>query len=171
MSGTKHSGGKATTPEAKAAKSAAAAARWGHPPPSSAKSPANDPGADPAPSAMDSLDDHDAQLGLPVTWGDSLKRKQVVEQDLINARRQVELDEARIKLDLARQRLVDRSELDKVASTIRDTWATSVRQIASDTLAKLAGLPIEAREIIKVSVEEATKAAADRVAVALRPGG
>jgi hypothetical protein len=167
MTGTKHSGGKATTPEAKAAKSAAAAARWGHPPPSSAKSPAN-ADADPAPSAMDTLDDHDAQLGLPVTWGDSLKRKQVVEQDLINARRQVELDEARIKLDLARQRLVDRSELDKTAATIRDTWATSARQIVSGVLAKLTGQSIELRTAVREAVEAEVTAAAERVAEQLK---
>lgn len=161
MSGTKKSGGKATTTEAKAAKSAAAAARWGTTAPPT-------PPPDGSPSDMDSLADHDARLGLPVTWGDSLKRKQVVEQDLINDKRRVELDEARIKLDLARQRLVDRSELDKTAATIRDAWATSARQIASDTLAALASFPVEAREMVKIAVEAATATAAERVAEALR---
>jgi hypothetical protein len=165
MTGTKRSGGKATTPKAKAAKAAAAAARWG----AAAKKPAKAKAAGPAASSsMDTLSDHDAQLGLPVTWGDSLKRKQVVEQDLINARRQVELEEAKMKLDTARQRLVERSELDKTAAIIRDTWATSARHIASDTLAALAAFPVEARELVKVAVEAATAKAAERVAEQLK---
>jgi hypothetical protein len=164
MTGTKRSGGKATTPKAKAAKAAAAAARWRGAPTKPAKAKA----AGPASSAMNTLSDHDAQLGLPVTWGDSLKRKQVVEQDLINDRRRVELEESKMKLNTARQRLVERSELDKTAAIIRDTWATSARHIASDTLAALAAFPVESRELVKVAVEATTDKAAERVAEQLK---
>jgi hypothetical protein len=156
MSGTKRSGGKATTREAKAAKVAAAAARWGNAPGAPMKKAIET-------TALESLSDHDAAIGLPVTWGDSLKRKQVVEQDLINDRRRVELEEAKMKLESARSRLVDRAELDRAVAKVRDSWWREAQQIPGLVLPRLTDLPGETRARVKVAVEVEVAAAAERV--------
>jgi hypothetical protein len=112
---------------------------------------------------MDSLKDHDAKLGLPVTWGDSLKRKQVVEQDLINARREVELDAAREDLAAKRGQRVDRVEMTKAIAQIRDSWWRNAQMVSGEVLMALPGLPMEARALVKQTVEAAVAAAAERV--------
>jgi hypothetical protein len=173
MTGKRGFSGKPPTPKARQAKRAAAIAGG------NAKAGRTQPPATPHDDALEGSVEHSPALlaafpelsGYPFPVPDSLALKDALEATLKQAKAhqaEVELEEAKAKLALTSGRQVPRSELDRTAATIRDAWATSARQIASDTLAKLAALPVEARQIIKGAVEEATAAAAERVAAALK---
>lgn len=167
MAGVKGRSGVATTREHKLAKAAAARKRWGSPEPGTlAPGP---PGKPPQPIDGDlrTIAEHDAHIGRPVTWGDALKRLQLIEQDIINERREVELEGAQVDLDERRGRLVERAELDKLATLIRDAWWTSAQQITSDTLAALASMSTESREMVRVAADAAVRKSAERVKAAL----
>lgn len=160
MTGIKgKSGGKALTAEAKAKKAAAGASR----------------GASQISTPLDpTARDPEKRLGLPVTWGDELKRRQVEGEAIQNRRREIEVQRAEVELENAkteaqesRGRLVDRSELDKVAAIIRDAWWRESQRIPGEILAALTSLPIEDRERVKRAADAAIVSAAERVKKAL----
>jgi hypothetical protein len=165
MTGKKGRSGRITTPEQKRARSDAARKRWGLPP-SVARPDADEPTDGPAPEPtgeLRTIAEHDAHIGRPMTWPDALKRLQMVEQHIINDRREVELERTRAELDEAMGRLVPRADLDAAIASIRDAWWRSAQQITSDVLSALPGLPLEARELIRKATDDAVQRAAARV--------
>jgi hypothetical protein len=170
MTGKRGFSGKPPTPEARQAKRAAAImggnAKAGR---------TSDPPAD----QVDGVPEHSPALlaafpelsGYPFPVPDSLALKDALEATLKQAKAlqaEVELEEAKAKLALTSGRQVPKSELDKTAATIRDTWATSARQIVSGVLAKLTGQSIELRTAVREAVEAEVTAAAERVAEQLK---
>lgn len=171
MTGKAGRSGKPNTPEARRAKRAAAIAGG------NAKAGRAPSGKHPAP--IEGVPAHSPSLlaafpelaGYPFPVLDSLALKDALEATLKQAKAlqaEVELEEAKAKLAMTSGRQVPKSELDKTAATIRDAWASSARQIASDTLAALVAFPVDAREMVKVAVESATAKAAERVAEQLK---
>lgn len=106
MAGKKGCTGRALTKEAKEARARAGRARWGtvHPGDMAPGAPGQPP--TPLDDPLETIADHDRQIGRPVTWPDALKRLQMIEQSIINEKREVELEEAKVKRDLARGQLL-----------------------------------------------------------------
>lgn len=165
MAGIKgQSGGKALTAEDKAKKAAATAARE-----------AKRREKLSAPAVLDPRsEDPKKRLGLPLTWGDELKRRQVEGETIQNKRRQVEVSRAEVELQRAkdeaqeaRGKLVERSELDRLAAKIRDAWWREVQQVGPQSLLKLADLSAEIRARVKDVVAAEVIAAAERVKAAI----
>ena len=100
-----------------------------------------------------------AYLGL-VGMPSDLNEIKVLEQVMAEA---VKSAHNAMDLQVARGRLVPRADLDAAIAAIRDSWWRSAQQITSDLLAALPGLPIEARELIRKSADEAVQKAAARV--------
>jgi hypothetical protein len=92
---------------------------------------------------------------------------QLIEQDIINERREVELETAQASLDEQRGRLVERTELDKLAAKIRDSWWTELASTSSLVLARFSDLPVEFRARLKQSIDQELGKAAERVRVAM----
>lgn len=161
--GAKGRSGRASTLAHKQAKSDAARKRWGLPPAGSIA-----PGTGGKPpqeltGELRTIAEHDLHMGRPVTWGDALKRMQLVEQDIINERREVELEKSRMEFDAARGLLVERSELDRALAKLRDAWWREAQQIAGLSVARLATLPGDVRAMVKVAIESEVAASAERV--------
>ena len=163
MSGKKGRSGRATTPEAKRARSDAARKRWGQPPAGTYAPGA--PGQPPQELVGDlrTIAEHDEHMGRPVTWGDALKRMQLVEQDIINERREVELDEARLKFSVAAGKMVERAELERAVLKVRDAWWREVQSVAGMVLQRLSAMSGDDRAAIKLAVDAEVAAAAKRV--------
>lgn len=154
--------GLATTAEAKANRANAARARWGQPPVAMPQTPGDSPITD-----LRTIAEHDAKIGQPVSWGDALKRMQLIEQDIINERREIELETAQAALDEQRGRLVERAELDKLAAKIRDSWWSELAIISGLVLAKFSDLPMEIRARLKQGIDQELAAASERVRMAM----
>lgn len=152
------SGGKALTPEDKAKKMAAAAARVAQdlPPPDPAHADADDPVL---------------RLGKPLTWGDELKRQQVEGERIQNRRRHVEVDRAAVELaraqderDEARGKLVLKTDRDKA---LADLAAVMVADLSILVDAGVALVPVEhrpqARHLMDKAVAQYRQVIADRL--------
>lgn len=143
------SGGKATTAEEKAKKSAAAQARE---------------------ARRAKINATKGKLGDPVTYGDLLKSVQVDGELLQNERRaievqrsEVELQRAKDEAEQARGSWVLKTEKDKAIASIRDAWWREVQQVAGLALTRLSALPAETRAQIKAAVDAEVAQAAERV--------
>jgi len=165
MSGVKGRSGRVSNLESRLRKSNSAASSHGAPAPypdveaaaAAMREQAGDPGA------LLTLPEHDSLLGKPQTWGDALKRLQLVEQDRINEKRSLEVEKAQAELDLARGRMIPREELDRSIARVRDAWWVNASQIVNLSLARLSSLSMADREKVKAAVEEEVLAAALRV--------
>ncbi len=163
MTGKKGRSGRAPTREAKAARAAAANKRWGKlPPNATATSFAGQPG-EALVGELRTIAEHDLRLGRPLTWGDAQKRLALIEQGIINERREVELEAAQIDNDTKRGKLVERAELDRLAARARDVWWTEVQRIGPAVVALFADASAEIRARIKDAVASEAIAAAERV--------
>ena len=167
MSGKKGRSGRATTPEAKRARSDAARKRWGQPPAGTYAPGA--PGQPPQELVGDlrTIAEHDEHMGRPVTWGDALKRLQLVEQNIVNDRREVELDEARLKFAVAAGKMVERAELERAVLKVRDAGWSEAQRIAGMVLARLSDLSGDDRARIKTAIEGEVAGWAERVKAAM----
>lgn len=164
MTGVKGRSGRAKNLDGIKDKVRAAKARWAQeiPPPRDPEVEASIAGDE-----LITIEQHDKLLGKPMTYGDALKRLQLVEQHTINQRRAEEL--AQVRFDNAERRglYVERKEMDRMAGRIRDAWWQEVQQVAGLALARLADLPGEARVRVKQAIADEIAAAAERVRTSL----
>lgn len=163
MSGKKGRSGRATTPEAKRARSDAARKRWGQPPAGTYAPGAPGHGPQELVGELRTIAEHDQHMGRPVTWPDALKRMQLIEQDILNERREVELEEARLKYSVAAGKMAERAELERAVLKVRDAWWREVQSVAGMVLQRLSALSGDDRAAIKSAVDAEVAAAAERV--------
>ncbi len=165
MTGVKGRSGRANTPEAKAAKARAGRARWGEDHPGDAATGAPDRSPTPLDDPLETLADHDRQIGRPVTWPDALKRLQMVEQAIINEKREVELEEAKAKRDLARGEALTKQ---RHLELIRETVDCILSLIPIVTDAALAQHPSERQPVVRHALDQAVRQFREEAAVAVR---
>ncbi len=101
-------------------------------------------------------------VGPPKDWPDARTLEQVRGEIIKTSHNALDLQ-------AARGRLVERGELDKMASKIRDSWWREAQQIAPAALADLADLSIETRAKVKTAIEAQVAAAASRVKAEMVP--
>lgn len=77
------------------------------------------------------IEDYDGKLGQPVGWADGKRREEVRGEIILNDRRQVDLETARDAREVARGKLVDRSEVKKAAVAVRDAIAQELAQVSA----------------------------------------
>jgi hypothetical protein len=108
--GVKGRSGRASTPEARQRR-AISGAKGGR-----AKVKATEPAVvqkvDLSVTKLHTLKDHDRRLGLPVSWGDSIKRQQVIGEQLANEEKRIIIDGRRIEADKIRAKLFTREQVE-----------------------------------------------------------
>lgn len=145
------SGGKATTPEAKALKSAATAAREERRRKTAALK---------------------GKLGDPVTYGDLLKSVQVDGELLQNERRAIEVQRAEVELAKAQdERSIARGDLisrERHLDQVRETIDRVLALLPVITDAALAQHPPERQPTVRHAIDQAVREFRERAAVAVK---